>query len=52
MDKKLLSLHAEMLKRRGYDPKNYKFIKSTYVTVWFRDIRTGKVLPINKFGNN
>ena len=51
MAKKLSYNHQEMLRKRGRDPKNYVFLKNTYTTVYFRDIRTGKVLPVLKYGN-
>lgn len=46
------SNHAAMLRRRGLDPKNYVFLKNTYTTVYFRDIRTGKIWPVLKGGNH
>jgi hypothetical protein len=51
MAKKLSYNHKEMLRKRGRDPKNYVFLKNTYTTVYFRDIRTGKILPVLKYGN-
>lgn len=37
-----------ILRRRGLDPKNYEFVKSTYAVLYVRDVRTGKIKPINK----
>ena len=31
-----------ILRRRGLDPKNYEFVKSTYAVLYVRDVRTGK----------
>ena len=51
MAKTMKSHHKDMLRKRGRDPKNYVFVKNTYTTVYFRDIRTGKILPVLKYGN-
>ena len=37
-----------MLRRRGLDPKNFIFVKETYGVLYVRDIRSGKIKPINK----
>lgn len=47
---KMKYYHKEMLRKRGLDPKNYELVKNTYTSVYFRDIRTGKILPILKYG--
>ena len=51
MAKAMKSHRKDMLRKRGRDPKNYVFVKNTYTTVYFRDIRTGKILPVLKYGN-
>jgi hypothetical protein len=51
MAKVMKSHHKDMLRKRGRDPKNYVFLKDTYTSVYFRDIRTGKILPVLKCGN-
>jgi len=37
-----------MIKRRGLDPKDYVFVKETYVALYIRNIHTGIVKIINK----
>lgn len=49
MAKKMRHHHKEMLRIRGYNPNNYELVKNTYTSVYFRDIRTGKILPILKY---
>lgn len=46
---KLSKNHAVMLRRRGYDPKNFAFVKDTYTTLYVRNLKTGKILPIMKY---
>lgn len=50
MAKKMRWHHREMLRIRGYNPDNYEFLKDTYTSVYFRNIQTGKILPILKYG--
>lgn len=40
--------HRAMLIRRGLDPKNYVLVKSTYTSLYIRDIRDGSVRVIHK----
>jgi hypothetical protein len=40
--------HRVMLKRRGINPDNYLLIKSTYSSLYLRDIRDGSVRIIYK----
>ena len=44
----LTSNQKEMLARRGYDPKNYEFVKESYGSLYVRDKRTGKIKVIYK----
>ena len=47
-EKKLTYNHEVMLRRRGLDPKDYAFVKETYVTLFVRNIHTGQIKIINK----
>ena len=37
-----------MLRRRGLDPKDYELVKDTYVCMYIRDLRFGRIKLINK----
>ena len=41
-------LQAELLRRRGLDPKDYVVIRVLYDSVWFKNIHTGYVKIIDK----
>ena len=45
---KLTNNQKIMLRRRGLDPEHFEFVKSTYAVLYVRDVRTGKIKPINK----
>ena len=40
--------HKTMLRRRGLDPNNYALIKSTYSSLYLRDLRDGSLKIIYK----
>ena len=44
----LTSNQKVMLRRRGLDPKNFVLARETYAVLCVRDVRTGKIRPINK----
>lgn len=44
----LTSNQKVILRRRGLDPKYFEFVRSTYAVLYVRDVRTGKIKPINK----
>jgi hypothetical protein len=46
--KKLTYNQRHMLVVRGLDPKDYVFVKETYVTLFVRNIHTGQIKIINK----
>lgn len=45
---KLTSNQIIMLRRRGLDPKNYVLLKSTYSSLYLRDLRDGSLKIIQK----
>ena len=40
--------HKTMLIRRGLDPRNYAVVKSTYTSLYIRDLRDGSLHVIHK----
>lgn len=42
------SNQATMLRRRGLDPKDFIIVKDTYVSLYVRDLRNGRIKIINK----
>ena len=46
--KKLTYDQKRILRIRGLDPKDYVFVKETYVTLFVRNIHTGQIKIINK----
>ena len=42
------SNQATMLRRRGLDPKDFVVVKDTYVSLYVRDLRNGRIKIINK----
>ncbi len=44
----LNSNQRQMLIRRGLEPKYYVFVKSTYTSLYIRDVRDGTVRVIHK----
>lgn len=46
--KDLNSRQRTMLQRRGLDPKNFKVIRETYVSLYLRDLRNGRIKIIMK----
>lgn len=47
-EKAFLHRHKTILQRRGLDPKDYVFVKETYVTLFVRNIHNGQIKIINK----
>ena len=39
---------AELLRRRGMDPKDYVVVKVLYGSVWFKNIHTGYIKIVDK----
>lgn len=42
------SNQSKMLRRRGLDPKDFVVVKDTYVSLYIRDLRNGRIKIINK----
>lgn len=47
--KPLTSNQKEMLRRRGIDPRHYMLLKSTYTSLYLRDLRDGKIKILYKW---
>lgn len=47
--RKLKCHHYGMLRCRGLDPKNYRYLGETFVTVYFLDVRYDKVKILYKY---
>jgi hypothetical protein len=47
-DKKFTDSHKKSMRCRGLDPKDYVFVKETYVSLYIRNIHTGVVKIIYK----
>lgn len=37
-----------LLRRRGFDWKDYLVVRATYATVWFKHKRTGRIKIVDK----
>jgi len=48
MEQKPTYYQGMLLKRRGLDPKEYVVVKVFYGSIWFRNVRTGKIKIIDK----
>lgn len=46
--KRLTSNQKSLLHRRGLDPKDYSFVRETYVTLIVQNIHSGQLKFINK----
>lgn len=46
--KRFTSNHKSLLRRRGLDPKDYAFVKETYVTLFVRNVHSGQIKIVNK----
>jgi hypothetical protein len=47
-DNKFTDSHKKSMRCRGLDPKDYVFVKETYVSLYIRNIHTGVVKIIYK----
>ena len=48
MEKKLTSNQRNMLRRRGLDPKDYRFYKETYTSLYVINVKTQKMKILTK----